>query len=361
MYLTVDKRSGIWQIGIKTHFGLRRFSSGQRSKEKALQVARILRLEELETVSRIGLLRASVMMQVVNGKSMSSKECYEQWERDARKSNLAPRTVDRYADIVRVFLSMRGWPPISTITPGDVDEAVNTVKVQMHASTRNTHLNAISHFLKYSNNAGWCMNNAASNVKVQLHLLPHAMKEPKPRRPFTDDEFNRLIAVAKEERMPYWYGMLMVARYTGLRWMDAQNLERASVLPDRIIVWTDKHDRRVELPMPPELPPVFDLLAKHPLNQPGWPANRDQFIFAQIPVDVSYHKWEEWHRIRNAAGLPRELVPHCLRHTYATELAKSGMPIKEIAARLGHFATATTMKYLHMAGLPIEPWAFGKT
>ena len=114
-------------------------------------------------------------------------------------------------------------------------------------------------------------------------------------------------------------------------------MEWASVAEDRLIVWTDKRDRRVELPMPPELVPVFAGLQRTGPNV--------------LPfVYESHRDVRAWYCLKKKADLPRELVRHCLRHTYATELLKSGLPVEQIQKRLGHFSVQMTQKYLHMDG-----------
>lgn len=49
----------------------------------------------------------------------------------------------------------------------------------------------------------------------------------------------------------------------------------------------------------------------------------------------------------------KQLSPHAIRHTYATELAKSGASAITIAKILGHKHISTTQKYIDMAQVPI--------
>jgi integrase len=50
------------------------------------------------------------------------------------------------------------------------------------------------------------------------------------------------------------------------------------------------------------------------------------------------------------AGLPREFVFHGLRHTYASDLVKEGVPMDAIAKQLGHASMITVMNtYGHLA------------
>ena len=55
-----------------------------------------------------------------------------------------------------------------------------------------------------------------------------------------------------------------------------------------------------------------------------------------------------WNRIRKSAGL-EDVRVHDLRHTFASEAAKNGIPLAVIAKLLGHASTRTTEIYSHIA------------
>ena len=65
--------------------------------------------------------------------------------------------------------------------------------------------------------------------------------------------------------------------------------------------------------------------------------------------------WRKQHvnlfrRAVSSAGLPNELVFHGLRHTYASDLVRSGVPLDMVARQLGHASTRTvTDTYGHFA------------
>lgn len=53
---------------------------------------------------------------------------------------------------------------------------------------------------------------------------------------------------------------------------------------------------------------------------------------------------KSWHKAREAAGLPRYVTPHVLRHTVATRLADHGVPIERVSLLLGHARVETTWR-----------------
>lgn len=53
-------------------------------------------------------------------------------------------------------------------------------------------------------------------------------------------------------------------------------------------------------------------------------------------------------RIAKQAGLKKRIYPHLLRHSIASHLLKSGMPLKQVSRFLGHQSLESTQRYTHL-------------
>ena len=55
------------------------------------------------------------------------------------------------------------------------------------------------------------------------------------------------------------------------------------------------------------------------------------------------------HQVCHSLGLPTRIVPHQLRHTYATEMLRAGVSFLAVMKLLGHTSPEMTMRYLDVA------------
>jgi integrase len=58
------------------------------------------------------------------------------------------------------------------------------------------------------------------------------------------------------------------------------------------------------------------------------------------PMSLNY----QWRKLMVAAGLPTTITPHIIRHSVATNLVSSGVPILRVSKLLGHSSSVITEK-----------------
>ena len=81
------------------------------------------------------------------------------------------------------------------------------------------------------------------------------------------------------------------------------------------------------------------------------PSSNDKALFLTIRSKriTPRQLWVVFRKIADAANLKQHVVPHTLRHSFATHLHDHGAPLRDIQELLGHSSIATTQIYAHVS------------
>lgn len=173
-----------------------------------------------------------------------------------------------------------------------------------------------------------------------LHRAIQRLRAPQPRRTIaTREDLARLVALA-----PAWLRViLLLALQAGMRRGDTLRISAANVDTARgLVVWPmQKTGTTHTLPLTPDLAALFN--AAPPETYPGEPFVHRYHNHRPISTTALNQAW--W-RLKERAGVNRDLWIHDLRRTAAELLYLLTRDIRTVAHLLGHNHLATTAQYL---------------
>jgi integrase len=179
------------------------------------------------------------------------------------------------------------------------------------------------------------------------------------------DQDTALMAAVAELPDPFARSGLQVLRGAGLRLGELLDLELDSVVDygaagTWLRVPLGKLGTERSVPLDPDTLAALDGWAAHRGRQRALPHPRGgrptDFLFAEHGRRLG--PWRIRSGLRSATvqaglvgtdGAPLRIVPHQLRHTYATTLINAGMSLQALMALLGHVTPEMTLRYATLA------------
>ena len=295
-------------------------------------------------------------------------ECITQWC-DWLRKHAAARTYDSYSSAARNWAAQMklGGKDIVKVDEDDISKWINSDS-KTKRSSRTLYLSIIRSLFRFLVIKAIIRPDPSRLVRINYGILDHEQKESREVLLFSDHQFATLILhldteitalrpliekytiprvvqklLARRSRLLFWKCATVISRCTGLRLGDVCQLEWACFKDGKFAVWTDKRNKRVE----PHIwnRPLFDeITAMLPADdaQYVFPDQRKMILNANRRSGLSTTFTKLCQRV-NLGG--RSF--HSLRHTYATECRKAGIPTPHIASSLGHSSTLTTEGYIH--------------
>jgi integrase len=273
-------------------------------------------------------------------------------------------SVAQYNQYLERWLRNVGHLPVTEADENMISAWVNEGDVQ--AATKRFKLAVIRSFFRYLSARELLNGHDPSRlVTVDYSAMSHEQKESKRAIPFQDFEFFQLLnhlnarmdeVMAKIEhaqdtryihrlseayrRLKFWHSAAILGRCTGLRMGDVCQIEWAA-FSEVFTVWTDKRNKRVQPAIWNEelWRQTFDHMPR--IGRYCFPIERETYVDQETRHQLPMH----FGRLCKQAGLDRTF--HGLRHAYATDCMKKGIPTPHISRALGHSDEQTTQIYLH--------------
>ncbi len=364
---TTTRKSGTISVTIgTTDGGERTISTGTKDPALAARIIKSANIRAIEVAAKAGALSHDLIQKLVVGKKISVSEAITEWQEWMTSTSGSDRTAYCQASYVNKWAKAAH---VLSMAPSQIKEMHIAKWINNEdgnkMSTKRAMMAAVRSFFNYCSIKQYCFGDPTKLVSIKAHLLSHEQKEPTKKTVFSDEEFTRLVEyleghlielmgrpkttanVHKVDVARFWYCAAIIGRYAGLRLGDICSLEWACFSkPGKMIVWTDKKNTRVELP-------VDDRLAK---GIAAIPTNSRKLCFPEQDAAIRDQPRRgklslQFTRILEAAKITGHSF-HDLRHTRASELNARGDSIEAIAEALGHGSKESTKTYIHE---PVTP------
>jgi len=306
---------------------------------------------------------------------MKAKEIIEEWV-EWLEVDKSPRTAHDYKCIVEKYIRENKLSDIEAVTPKEISEWINQ-SGSMGYSRRKIVLCVVKCFYNYARCMGHTVKDPSRIVKIKMDSLTHKQKETKHVEAFTKEEVDQIVTYLDEQikeikhqkdhkvsrcnyrgekwfirmenldRMEswnrFWRSAVRLSYETGLRLSDICQLEWDCIDGQGLNVWTDKRDKRVSIPLWPEVTDALNAIVYNETPR-CFPEH------AKLIKDPykRYMFSQNFSRLIEKVGIARKgLSFHSLRHACLTKWRSRGMDLEHIQKLAGHSSTNTTEGYIH--------------
>ena len=283
--------------------------------------------------------------------SREIKQLIAQWQSWLlNERRYSPHTLDAYSR------DLSGFFDFAAEHLGKVPETADLAKLEVrdfraYLSQRATRhidksslareLSTLKNFFKWLARYDILRNPALSVIRTprRAKVLPKALE--------VNDTFN-VIDEAQNLASNSWQGLRDTAIFTllygcGLRISEALSLNVGDIGNNDFLRIKGKGNKERIVPL---LPVVVENINKYLAECPYQPKQGQPVILGArgdrlVPRIIQ----RQMQKIRAYLGLPDNLTPHALRHSFATHLLAEGTDLRSIQELLGHASLTTTQRY----------------
>ena len=323
-------RNTVWYVDFKIKNKRYRLRTDAKSKKEADE---LVILEKTKKINELSKSKSDIIF--------SEALTYFLKEYCARA--LKPKTTERYKTSSKMLNPYFKDMPLSKISKLDIVNYIERRRMSCSDATILRDLRMFSKMIEFTkNNTEW------DGVNVIKNLDKKYLKDSETRiRSLSDLEKDKLLKSAKESTSPNLYYEIKFAYLTGLRWNEQFSLlntdfERTNFGPQVVLrnAITKNGKTRV-IPLCDEALDIVEVLLQQPSSTHG-------YLFHNPDTGDRVHSnRSSWIACLDRSGI-KNFRWHDLRHTYATDEIKKGMPIYTLSKLMGHANVNITEKYAHL-------------
>ncbi len=264
------------------------------------------------------------------------------------KVNLRKTTVQIYNRVLNDMIRIIKNKPVKLISIRDIE---NYKSIRLN-EVRNTTVNIDLKTMRAIFNIALKWNWITINPTKEVNLLLITQKE---KLAFSETELKIIINNISNVKL---LNIVLFASYTGCRLSEILNVQWKDMnFNDKILIIRNKENFMTKTGKIRQIPisdKFFELLNSILDQKPDDKIlsfyNPENYIFLNtinrkfIPSFVSM----KFKKVLRKLNFPEKFHFHCLRHTFITNLIKSGVNINYVKEIAGHSEIQTTMNYIHI-------------
>ncbi len=247
---------------------------------------------------------------------------FPQWSHELYKGTKNERNAVRITE--ELVRRMGPDLPVSKVDRKLIKSVIEQLRKEGNKdATINTKMSTLSKLLHYG---------VDEEVLSDVPAIPFYAPNNARIRSLTSDEEQRLFSNLPPTSRTFATFLL----YTGCRVSEAINLEWQDVTPTTVTFWRTKNGEERTIPLADP--------AREAINTNRQASNVGPFNKVVYTTFI-----KDWHYAKAESGLAHDaqVVPHVLRHTCATRLAKGGMSELRLKKWLGHKTLVMVARYTH--------------
>lgn len=283
----------------------------------------------------------------------SAERLAAQWQTDfadylRSECHLADNTVEAYGRDLSKFFDWLGKRRLADLSVSDLAGYPAWLTEQALApKTVTRHVASLKVFFRFLQLEGALKDNQAELLGTQKlwQRVPDVLSEK---------QVNALLH-APEKSDPWWLrdqAILELLYATGARVSELATLKCRDVhLEERYVVCHGKGDKQRIVPLGRQaIVAVHRYLEQQRPRLAARKATASEWLILS-PRGGPLRRERIWELIKKYAarvGIPSEISPHSLRHSFATHLLAGGADLRQVQELLGHASIATTQIYTHV-------------
>ena len=262
--------------------------------------------------------------------------------------NLRKSTIQIYRRVLNDLIRILKDKPIKLITIIDIENYKSKRLSEVKNTTVNIDLKTMRAIFNIAIKWEWINKNPMNAVKLLLITQKEKLA-------FTETELKFIINNISEVKL---LNIVLFACYTGCRLNEILNVQWKDInIEEKTLTIRNKENFKTKTGKIRQIPiseKFFELLNSILDQKPDDKIlsfyNPENYVFLNtinrkfIPSFVSM----KFKKVLRKLNFPEKFHFHCLRHTFITNLIKSGVNINYVKEIAGHSEIKTTMNYIHI-------------